>query len=329
MNDTTRVLRATRLFAHLDDLCQLKQVEKQDLPILCAGLSELIRALHTPVLPEPGMLPVIFPERVYTFEERSWALNRLRVQVEGRPDRFLPSVSIFAWEMTLSGYATYDTALAILADFFGETLSRRAFARGTLHACRDYAAVAAFLPAKLRHGVLTSTELAAFLQEQGSSPFLSNKRSQQKAFPPIPLKAAKRRKYVSLTPKKRRNDRFGRNYNGRCAGDGGRMGQTWHYRSPRRVDRAGRIASANPRRNDHLLSSTSEKRPSVLPASVAIHACEASVQAEQETISNGANGSLHPCAAWRYPPSPFRRSSGDRDLVSSLRGLYPERISYL
>jgi hypothetical protein len=163
----TQILRATRLFYDLDDQSHLKRLTQEDVSILQAALTALITTLHVPVLPDPIVLAPLQPERAYVFQERSDRLNRLRVRVAGQPERTLPLVSIFAFDLALQGYAAYDTALIILADFFGEKLSRRAFARGQAQYCRYYLALAALLSQKLRQGsVLTSTELATFLNEQ-------------------------------------------------------------------------------------------------------------------------------------------------------------------
>jgi hypothetical protein len=173
MNQARQILQAARLFYHLDDLCSLHQLTQQDLQVLQAGLTALIASLHATGRCEPRALPEVLPERSYVLLERDGAPNRLLVRVAGKVDRPLAHVPLFCpWGFTWKGYLARDTALAILADFWGETLSRRGFASGQPRYCQDYLAVANLVERRLRRGgTLRSSDLAAFLhRNQAGNP---------------------------------------------------------------------------------------------------------------------------------------------------------------
>ena len=180
MNQKQQILQATRLFSHLDDLCGLGKLTQRECQVLQTALTTLITSLHAQhaqVLEDLEALPTVLTVRSYVLLERVAQPARLLAQVAGEKDRLLHHVPIFCpWGFGNAGYPARDTALAILADFWGETLSRRGFAEGVAHYCHAYLAVAELVERRLSGGgVLRTAELAACLhQERKAVPHVAN-----------------------------------------------------------------------------------------------------------------------------------------------------------
>ncbi len=169
MKATTQIRLALRLFPHLEELIGLHTLDPQEVLLLYHALTAWIGFLQDQqATREAGMRALVAPARprLYRLQDRFAARTRLWVEEEGQPARLLPHVPLFCpWGFGLDSLAARDTALAILADHFGEPLSKRTFLQGQGLACRYYPALAAFLLTSLCQGRLTTQEVVALLTD--------------------------------------------------------------------------------------------------------------------------------------------------------------------
>jgi hypothetical protein len=142
MNAMTRVRRAAQLMAHIEDLQRLDRLDTQDVFVMQDALFLLIEHIQQDSTKDQADLlvcmPLSFPTKVYEFHQRSYAPNNIIVSEVGLPQRRLKHIPIFSYGFGLSGLPALDAALAILADFFEEKLSMRAFAAGKGQYCVYY-----------------------------------------------------------------------------------------------------------------------------------------------------------------------------------------------
>jgi len=170
MKPTTQIRLATRLFPHLEDLIGLKHLEPAEVLLLYNALTAWIALLQRQMIPpeqrETEIAHLFTSSRPcrYHLQDRFAAQTRLWVEEEGQPTRLLPHVPIFCpWGFGLDSLAARDTALAMLADHFGEPLSRRSFAQGQGQACLFYPVLAAYLHTRAPQGIIQTHEITALL----------------------------------------------------------------------------------------------------------------------------------------------------------------------
>ncbi|BCL83643.1 hypothetical protein ccbrp13_61080 [Ktedonobacteria bacterium brp13] len=165
MKSITMVRRAAHLMAHIEDLKGLGKLNAQDVHVLQDALLLLIGQIQQDCAKDQTdllvSLPLPFPTKTYEFQQRNSAPNSIIVYEAGFSERRLKHVPIFSYGFGLTDLPAFDAALAILADFFGEDLSMRAFARGQGHACSYYRAFAKEI---LPHGHVETKHIIAFLQ---------------------------------------------------------------------------------------------------------------------------------------------------------------------
>lgn len=170
MKPATQIRLATRLFPHLEEMIGLKKLEPEEVVLLYNALTLWIRVQQTRTAAaehETTDTPIWLTstaQRTYRLQDRWAAQTRLKVSEESQSPRFLPHVPIFCpWGFGTDSLAARDTALAILADYFGEPLSRRTFTQGQGHACQYYPALVTYLHTRARHGIIETREVTALL----------------------------------------------------------------------------------------------------------------------------------------------------------------------
>jgi hypothetical protein len=167
----TRVRAAAHLLAHMEELHGLRMFKTpelhliQDALLLLIGQVQQDAAKNHMTLSWESVPPL--PAKTYRFQEGSYAPDRLMVYEDGQPERRLRHVPIFAFGFGLAGPAAFDTALAILADAFGETLSLREFATGHHRYCSLYQAFAKEVISNPRsQGRFETARLVTFLRHE-------------------------------------------------------------------------------------------------------------------------------------------------------------------
>jgi hypothetical protein len=176
MKDVTRVRYAAHLMPYREELHGLRKFTAQEVHIIQEALFLLIRDVQQASAPFPVDLLSPSATKTYEFRQGSYAPDRFLVYEDGQPERKLRHVPIFAYGFGLTGLYALDSALAILADFFGEPLSLRAFATGHYHYCHLYQAFAREVLTRPRFlGHIGTKHIQAFLRRQQSKkPVLGN-----------------------------------------------------------------------------------------------------------------------------------------------------------
>mgnify|MGYP001401792710 CR=1 FL=1 len=168
MKSITMVRLAAHLMAHIEDLQGLGKLNAQDVHVIQDALLLLIGQIQQDCVKDQTNLlvgiPLSFPTKTYEFQQRNSAPNYIIVYESGFPERKLKHVPIFSYGFGLTGLPALDAALAILADFFGEGLSMRAFASGQGYACSYYRV---FAKEVLPRGHVETKHIIAFLQRGG------------------------------------------------------------------------------------------------------------------------------------------------------------------
>ena len=164
MKAITQVRRAAHLMAHIEDLQGIGELNAQDVHIIQDALLLLIENIQQDATKDQKDLLVHLPlsTKAYEFHQRNYAPNTIIVYEAGSQRR-LKLVPIFSYRFDLHGLPTLDAALAILADFFGEELSMRAFAAGNAQYCFYYRA---FAKEVLPRGHFETKHIMAFLQRE-------------------------------------------------------------------------------------------------------------------------------------------------------------------
>ena len=167
MKAITQVRRAAHLLAHIEDLQELGEFHEQDVRVIQDALLLLIEHIQRDALKNqvehPVSLPLSFPAKTYEFYQRMYVPDDILVFAAGLPVRKLKHVPIFAYRFGRSGLPALDAALAVLADFFGEELSMRAFAAGKGQYCFYYRAFAKEI---LSRGHFETRHIMAFLRRK-------------------------------------------------------------------------------------------------------------------------------------------------------------------
>ena len=170
MRPLTQIRLAMRLFPHLEELIGLKKLEPEEVLLLYNALTLWIRVQQTRTgaieqeAMDTSILPMSTTQRTYRLQDRCAAQTRLWVEEEGQPTRFLRHVPLFClWGFGTDSLAARDTALAILADYFGEPLTRRTFAQGQGRACQYYPALVAHLHIRTWNGSINTREVTTLL----------------------------------------------------------------------------------------------------------------------------------------------------------------------
>jgi hypothetical protein len=169
MKEVTRVRYAAHLMPYIEELHGLHKFTAQEVQIIQDALFLLIRDAQQAPAPFPvGLLPPS-ATKTYEFRQGSSAPDRFVVYEDGQPERTLRHVPIFAYGFGLTGLSALDSAVAILADFFGEPLSLRAFATGHYHYCHLYQAFARDVLTRPRFlGHFETKHILTFLRRQQS-----------------------------------------------------------------------------------------------------------------------------------------------------------------
>ena len=171
MKTVTCVRSAAHLVAYMEELHGLRMFKTPELHLIQDALLLLIGQIQQDAVKSQATLSwesvPLLPAKTYQFQEGSYAPDRLIGYEERQPERRLRHVPIFAFGFGLTGAAAFDTALAILADAFGETLSLREFATGHHHYCSLYQAFAKEVIAHPRSpGRFETTRLVTFLRQE-------------------------------------------------------------------------------------------------------------------------------------------------------------------
>jgi hypothetical protein len=163
---TTQVRCATRLMKHVEDLQGLGHLKMQEVFLIQDGLLLLIEQFQQDATKKqaafPVSLPLSFPAKTYELKQRSAASIHIIVS-EAEIRRRLRHVPIFSYSFGLVGLSALDASLAILADFFGEELSMRAFAAGAGYYCTYYRS---FAKEVLPLGHFTTKQMMTFLHRE-------------------------------------------------------------------------------------------------------------------------------------------------------------------
>ena len=171
MKTVTRVRSAAHLVAYMEELHGLRMFKTPELHLIQDALLLLIEQIQQDAAKNQVTLswesvPPL-PAKTYQFQEGSYAPDRLIVYEDGQPERRLRHVPIFSYGFGLAGSAAFDTALAILADSFGETLSLREFATGHHRYCSLYQTFAKEVLAHPRsQGRFETARLVTFLRHE-------------------------------------------------------------------------------------------------------------------------------------------------------------------
>lgn len=171
MKAVTRVRSAAHLMGYMEELHGLRRLRTPELHIIQDALLFLIGQIQQDSakrqIPLSWERMPSIPVRIYQFQEGSYASDRLIVYEDGQPERRLRHVPIFSYGFGLAGLAAFDSALAILADAFGETLSLTEFATGHHHYCHVYQAFAKEVIAHPRsQGRFETTRFVTFLRHE-------------------------------------------------------------------------------------------------------------------------------------------------------------------
>ena len=142
MKAFTRVRYAAHLMEYMEELHGLRKFNVQELHVIQEALLFFIEhiqqesAKDQAALTSDMLLPM--PTKIYEFQQGNYAPNRIIVYSDGQPERRLQHIPIFSYGFGLAGLPTFDSALAILADYFDEMLSMREFAAGKSRYCHLY-----------------------------------------------------------------------------------------------------------------------------------------------------------------------------------------------
>ena len=171
MKTVTRVRSAAHLVAYMEELHGLRMFKTPELHLIQDALLLLIGQIQQDAAKSQTTLswervPAL-PAKTYQFQEGSYAPDRLMIYEDGQPERRLRHVPIFAFGFGLAGSAAFDTALAILADTFGESLSLKEFATGHHRYCSLYQAFAKEVISNPRSpGRFETAHLVPFLRHE-------------------------------------------------------------------------------------------------------------------------------------------------------------------
>jgi hypothetical protein len=171
MKVVTRVRTAAHLVAYMEELHGLRMFKTPELHLIQDALLLLIGQMQQDAANHQATLswervPAL-PAKIYQFQEGNYTPDRLIVCEDGQPARRLRHVPIFAYGFGLAGLAAFDTALAILADIFGEALSLTEFATGHHYYCHVYLAFAKEVISNPRSpGRFETAQIATFLRQE-------------------------------------------------------------------------------------------------------------------------------------------------------------------